>query len=556
MAIRIQQYSTPPRRIQAGGIDPGFARPLIRDAGRSADADIVNDMLRAGRQITEVGIREYVKDESTAVASALTEYRRQLSEERERYTAENKGQDAVNAGAHFDAFARRAAAPLAERFSGRFREMFMRDAAATGLHFAEQGQAYGRREKDAWEKSVFEGDMSQTLDAIANDPGNAEFVQQSLAELKQRMVAMTPGLDHRAMEADLNRKVAGVTIDALLAKDNVGGASGALSQYRELLGAAAPQYEARIRARGRELESRARAESERRANETALEGLSTLMRDTAGMSQEERTATVLEAIAQEPDRKRRNAMLRLAQDELNFEAKRRDAQNAASGRELFEQARQRGLSPLQAGTLYTMAVATPEARAYAAELTYGKAAREGAENRAALRQGRMLVDLGQLETPEDREAYAINHGLTNSQVNDLLGYRGKDEDLPVSRAQRIYKSLGAGEKMPEGFYEAVVGLVPAGRKPTDAELETLMSTLLMSGEREGGGIGYGSDMTFFEAMEDSSEAADSWLPDVDVREEKQLDARLAAEGHALTNFNRRKLKRLLKGMTDSRPWEE
>ena len=258
MAIRIQQYNTQPRNIHAGGIDPGFAQPLIKDAGRSAESDLIHEMARAGMQITEVGIREYVKDQSTAVAAALNDYRRQLNEEKERFTQENKGKDAVNAGEHFDTFARETAKPLADQFSGRAREMFLRDAAATGLHFTEQGQAYGRREKEAWQKSVFEGDMSETLNAIAGDPGNAEFVQQSLAELKQRMVDMTPGLDHRAMEADLNRKVAGVTIDALLARDNVGGAREAFGQYRELLGAAAPQFEARIRAKGRELESRAR----------------------------------------------------------------------------------------------------------------------------------------------------------------------------------------------------------------------------------------------------------------------------------------------------------
>ena len=38
MAIRIQQYNTPPRRTQAGGIDPGFSNPLIRDAGRNGTA--------------------------------------------------------------------------------------------------------------------------------------------------------------------------------------------------------------------------------------------------------------------------------------------------------------------------------------------------------------------------------------------------------------------------------------------------------------------------------------------------------------------------------------
>lgn len=174
------------------------------------------------------------------------------------------------------------------------------------------------------------------------------------------------------------------------------------------------------------------------------------------MNQEERASAVFEAIAREPDRKRRNAMLRIVQDELSFEKKRRDAQDAAQGRALFEQARELKLTPLQAGQLYNNVVATPEARAYAAELTYGKAARESVENRAALRQGKILVDMGQMETPEDREAYAINYGLTNSQVNDRLGYRGKDEDLPVSRAQRIYKTVVGDEEMPEGFYDAVI----------------------------------------------------------------------------------------------------
>lgn len=555
MPIRIQQYNTQPRNIHAGGIDPGFAQPLIRDAGRTAESDLIHEMARAGMQITEVGIREYVKDQSTAVAAALNDYRRQLNEEKERFTQENKGKDAVNAGEHFDTFARETAKPLADQFSGRAREMFLRDAAATGLHFTEQGQAYGRREKEAWQKSVFEGDMSETLNAIAGDPGNAEFVQQSLAELKQRMVDMTPGLDHRAMEADLNRKVAGVTIDALLAKDNVGGAREAFGQYRELLGAAAPQFEARIRAKGRELESRARAESERRANEAALSGISAVLADTAGMSDEERNAAVFEYVAKEPDLKKRNAMLRMAHDELAFQATRRKAQSAAQGRALFEQAQKDGLSPLDASKFYNDAKAMPEARAYAAELTFGKAAKESPENRKALRDGLVMVDAGRLETPEQREAYAINNHLTNGQTNSLLDYRGNAADLSFSSAQSIYKSLGLGE-MPEAFYNRVLEFLPAGRKPTKQELETLISTLKMDGEIQGGGFGYGRNMTLYEAMEKSPEAADTWLPEVSEDEEKQLDARLAERNIAPTDFNRRKLKRLARGMTDSRPWEK
>ena len=68
MAIRIQQYNTPPRRIQAGGVDPGFSQPQIRDAGRAAGADLTDAMLKAGMQLTETGIREYASQETTRVS--------------------------------------------------------------------------------------------------------------------------------------------------------------------------------------------------------------------------------------------------------------------------------------------------------------------------------------------------------------------------------------------------------------------------------------------------------------------------------------------------------
>lgn len=260
MAITVKRYNTAPRQIGAGRIDPGFANPLIRDASQNGTRDLVDAMLKAGMQITEVGIREYVKSESTAVSEALQEYRESLAAERERYTKANQGKNAVNAGAHFDQFARETAGPLAERFSGRFKEMFLKDAAAQGLHFTEQGRAYGNQQRQAWKKSVFDGDMAQTMNEIAADPTNAEYVHASLTALKERHAMMFPGLDQRAFEADVNRKVAGLTIDSLLAKDNISGARTALGEYRELLGVAAPQYEARILAAGRAAQARAEAE--------------------------------------------------------------------------------------------------------------------------------------------------------------------------------------------------------------------------------------------------------------------------------------------------------
>lgn len=286
MPIRIQQYATSPRRVQVGGIDPGFQQALIRHVGQDAAASTTQALLDAGKQLTEVGIKEYVSQETARVSQALQDYKAQLSAEQERYTTTNQGQNALDAGRHFDRFAREAAAPLAEKFSGKFRTMFMQDAAAFGLRFAEQGQAYAGQQEKAWKKSQWDGDVAQTMDSIAQDPGNKDFIETALSNLKGRYAEMFPGMDYRAVDAEINHKAAGIIIDSFLANEDVGHARGAFEQYKGILGAAAPQYEARIRSMGRELQSRAEAQAEKVKSRTALEAARSLMETYGGDTQQ------------------------------------------------------------------------------------------------------------------------------------------------------------------------------------------------------------------------------------------------------------------------------
>lgn len=219
MAIRIQQYSAPPRRIQAGGIDPGFSNPLIRDAGRNGTADVVDAMLKAGMQITEVGIREYVSQETTRVSQSLLRMQGELSAERDRYMAESQGQNAINAGEHFRSFADEAMQRHLEdgQFSGRFRQMFARQAVATGLHFTEQGQAYGRQQKEAWEGSVLKGQLAEFGTQVARNYNNPEWINFNLQALRQRIETMRPGLDNREMFQQLDSLTAKGRLDGMLA---------------------------------------------------------------------------------------------------------------------------------------------------------------------------------------------------------------------------------------------------------------------------------------------------------------------------------------------------
>ena len=258
MAIRVQTYDSGPRRIQAGPIDPGAPRGAIRDVRGTAQDSLLADVLAAGKQLTGIAIQEYVKDETTRVSQSLLGMQQELNAERDRYMAENKGQDAIGAGQHFEQFAKKAAQKYLQegKFSGRFAEMFMKQASGTALHFTEQGQAYGRQQKSAWEESVLQGDMEEFRKLVAQNYDNPELIEFSREALRQRIEGMRPGMDNRALFSRLDSQTAGSIIEGYLAHDNISGARGALDKYRDLLGGEVNRVEASIASHARALESR------------------------------------------------------------------------------------------------------------------------------------------------------------------------------------------------------------------------------------------------------------------------------------------------------------
>ena len=176
-------------------------------------------MLKAGMQITEVGVREYVSRETTRVSQSLLRMQGDLSAERDRYMAEHQGQNAINAGEHFRSFADEAMRRHLEdgQFSGRFRQMFARQAVATGLHFTEQGQAYGRQQKEAWEGSVLKGELAHFETLVAKNYDNPELITYNLGQLQGRIKDMRPGLDNREMFQQLDSLAAKGRLDGMLA---------------------------------------------------------------------------------------------------------------------------------------------------------------------------------------------------------------------------------------------------------------------------------------------------------------------------------------------------
>jgi len=293
---------------------------------------------------------------------------------------------------------------------------------------------------------------------------------------------------------------------------------------------------------------------QRQAEDDALAIAQATMQETRGLPLEERTALCMQAAMQIEDMDTRMKAESVIKSQLAFEAKQQEARAAADGRALFDQTA--NLDPIARAQALNAANVSPQARDYARELAFGKAAKENPDNRRALRAGQVMADFGQLATAQEREAYAMQHGLTTAQTNELLDYKGKAADLSVSTVQGIYKSLG-GSELPDGFFEAVREDIPAGRKPSKEELTRIIGNLMMQGERQGGSwFGYGRDRTLFEARQEGAEQEGSWLPDVKDSERSSLDTLLEQQGLPATDFNRRKLKRLNMGLTESRPWEK
>ena len=260
MAIRIQQYNTGPRRIGIGGVDPGFNQPALRDVTGTEGRQVLGELLGAGEKIVQVAVREYVRSETARVSQSLTAMQKDLAAERDRYMVENQGQNAINAGQHFEQYAYETAQKYLQDggFEGKFAQMFRQQAAGTALHFTEQGQAYGRQQKALWIDSNYKSSVQEKLNAISQDYNNPEFIEFQLHGFDELVDGMFPGMDNRARKLEFRQNAAGSIIAGYLSHDDIRGARGAFEQYKELLGDEVNAVEAKIRNAQKALEAEAR----------------------------------------------------------------------------------------------------------------------------------------------------------------------------------------------------------------------------------------------------------------------------------------------------------
>lgn len=529
MAIRVQTYDSGPRRIQAGPIDPGAPRGAIRDVRGTAQDSLLADVLAAGKQLTGIAIQEYVKDETTRVSQSLLGMQQELNAERDRYMAENKGQDAIGAGQHFEQFARAAVQRRLQddKFSGRFAEMFMKQASGAALHFTEQGQAYGRQQKSAWEESVLQGDMEEFRRLVAQNYDNQELIEFNRDALRQRIEGMRPGMDNRALFSRLDSQTADSIIEGYLAHDDISGARGALDKYRDLLGGEVNRVEASIASHARALESRARAEAERARAEAVTNRVGQWIAETKGLAPEERTAELYSRLDGIADMKERAQMAGLVNSELAFEKRRDDAKTAAAVSQFAATVKAENLTPLEARSRLAASGISEEHQEYAMQKAYGEV-RENATNRAALDEIRQSIDRKEITDKEQIERAGFNARMTDAQIKEAGKYLeqgGKLKTASISDVSRIYKRMTGKAEMPEGYYDAVISHLQDGKVPTEKEVESIISNFEMQGKVQGDFFG----SSLFESWRDDTAAR--WLPAISSSEERrELTSKLLALG--------------------------
>jgi hypothetical protein len=222
------------------------------------------------------------------VTEAVTRYRKTLSDQAGDYMDKNKGELALDAGKVFADEAEKTRDVFLEELEGdeEARRMFGRAAQGAALHHAENGTAYARREKEVWKKSVVDGMFAQYEQDVAANWRNADFVEHQRQVMKERVREMYPGLDHTAMNADIDARAVDGRIGAMLAAGQTGAARALFQKEGALLGAGADNVMARIRHAEDSATARAEAAENRKLRELAdvLPGLELTAMRTGDMT--------------------------------------------------------------------------------------------------------------------------------------------------------------------------------------------------------------------------------------------------------------------------------
>lgn len=548
--IRVRTYDTAPQTVRAPGIQQ-TALPTVRDVADTAGTRTLASLLDSGDKLIQVAAKEYVKDETARVSQSLQQMNADLAAERERYMQENKGENAIDAGQHFESFATQLAQKYMQdgKFQGRYAEAFEKQAMGNVLHFTEQGRSYGNQQREAWNKSVLDGALSDFQNQVAQNYNNKDWISYNLQNLEQTVEAMRPGLDNTALMNNVRKAAAQNIVEGYLANDDIAGARQALDENREFLGDKAAAAEISIRNRADALQAKAEAAAKRREEDaekafvqgTSADIISQLDQFPAGWTTEQKEAKLVQLTADIEDPKQRRAVRAQVKADLDDKELVR---KAGVVEELGLLDRTFEKNPNMTTTEKLSMIRTgnfSDDTKKAAEKSIMDTM-EGKDNTAHSAAGlaayrRWFDAMGGNVTADQEKAMMFDLGLNAKDRQTAEEYKGARLEYPQQHVFSLIDSVkGKGNVNDTGknrIYDAVIQEAKArGKSLTDKEIKAIIFKQDVEGYVAGsdpGWFGRRPSMTYGEALRKSGGAIGLFRPDVPEDTANQIKVRLEME---------------------------
>lgn len=548
--IRVQTYNTAPQSVRAPGIQQ-TALPTVGNVADTAGTRTLASLLDSGDKLMQVAAREYVKDETARVSQSLQQMNADLAAERERYMQENQGENAIDAGAHFEQYATQLAQKYMQdgKFQGRFAEAFEKQAMGTVLHFTEQGRSYGNQQREAWNKSVLDGALSDFQNQVAQNYNNKDWIAYSLQNLEETVNAMRPGLDNSALMNNVRKAAAQNIVDGYLAHDDIAGARQALNENREFLGDGLNSAEVRIRNRADALQAKAETAAKRREEEaekafvqgTSASIIAQLDQFPADWTTEQKEAKLVQLTADIEDLKQRRAVRLLVKADLDDKELVRKAgvvEELGLLDRTFEQ--NPNMTPTEKLSMIRTGNFSDDTKKAAEKSVMD--AMEGKDNTAHSAAGlaayrRWFDAMGGNVTADQEKAMMLDLGLNSKDRQAAEEYKGARLEYPQQHIFSLIDSVkGKGKVNPTGknrIYDAVIQEAKArGKALTDKEIKAIIFKQDVEGYVAGsepGWFGSRSSMTYGEALRKSGGSMGLFRPDVPEDTATQIKVRLEME---------------------------
>jgi hypothetical protein len=239
---RYRNFDDYQQRVGIGPVrdaGPFMSQPMPA-AGGGANTRLAIQAFEAGHDVAAVGLKAALQREEEDRALKATEivntWRGGLNEFSAKYQEEKQGELAVNAGREFSAHARQTGGKVLEGIQDeKLRRMVMQSMAGVSMHFAETGMHYGNAQREAWKKSVVDGDWTQLVQDVSQNAYNPDFIKNRVAAHVGLARQYHPGLDMRAYETKVGRESADARLAAMEGRKDYAGMNNVLKSAGDFM---------------------------------------------------------------------------------------------------------------------------------------------------------------------------------------------------------------------------------------------------------------------------------------------------------------------------------